>query len=106
MALPEELHEATKLPIYVGRQERVYRVPAFVAICDLLHWRGIAGASVIVGVDGTFHGRRQRARFFDRNTQVPTIIIAVASGERIAAVLPELGALLRRPLISVERVRV
>ena len=31
--LPEDLHEATKLTVYVGRQERVYRVPAFVAVC-------------------------------------------------------------------------
>ena len=27
--------EATKLTVYLGRQERVYRVPAFVAVCDL-----------------------------------------------------------------------
>jgi PII-like signaling protein len=34
------------------------------------------------------------------------VIVAVGSGELIAAVLPELGALLVRPLITVERVRV
>ena len=45
VALPEELHEATKLTIYVGRQERVSGAPAFVAVCDLLHRRGIAGAT-------------------------------------------------------------
>jgi PII-like signaling protein len=104
--LPEQPHEATKLSIYVGRRERVYRVPAFVAVCDLLHRRGIAGASVLLGVDGTAHGQRERARFFSRNAEVPTMIVAVVSGERIAAVLPELGALLARPLITVERVRV
>ena len=32
--------------------------------------------------------------------------IAVGSGERIAAVLPELGSLLTRPLITLERVQV
>ena len=78
--LPEELHEATKLTIYVGRQERVYRVPAFVAVCDLLHRRGVAGATVLLGVDGTAHGQRQRARFFARNADVPMMIIAVGSG--------------------------
>ncbi len=106
VVLPDHLHEATKLTIYVGRQERIDGVPAFVAVCDLLHRRRVAGASVFVGVDGTFHGRRQRARFFDRNIDVPVMVIAVASGERIASVLPELGALLRRPLITLERVRV
>lgn len=106
VVLPEELHEATKLTIYVGRQERVYRVPAFVAVCDLLHRRGVAGATVLLGVDGTAHGERKRARFLAGNADVPMMIIAVGSGERIGRVLPELGALLRRPLITLERVRV
>ena len=91
LALPEELHEATKLTIYVGRGERVNGVPAYVAICDLLHRRGVAGASVLLGVDGTAHGVRERARFFGRNVDVPMMIIAVGAGEQIARVLPELG---------------
>jgi PII-like signaling protein len=106
VVLPEELHEATKLTVYVGRQERVDRQPAFVAVCDLLHQRGVAGATVLLGVDGTAHGDRRRARFFGRNGDVPVMIIAVGSGERIGRVLPELGALLRRPLLTLERVRV
>ena len=104
--LPEELHEATKLTVYVGRRERVDRLPAFVAVCDLLHRRGVAGATVLLGVDGTAHGQRRRARFFAGNDDVPMMIIAVGSSERIGAVLPELGALLHRPLITLERVRV
>jgi PII-like signaling protein len=34
------------------------------------------------------------------------MVIAVGSGERIGRVLPELGGLLRRPLLTLERVRV
>jgi PII-like signaling protein len=106
VALPEELHDATKLTVYVGRQEQISRSPAFVAVCDLLHRRGIAGATALLGVDGTAHGVRQRARFFGRNAEVPMMIIAVGAGEQIARVLPELGALLPRPLLTLERVRV
>ncbi|MDT7712549.1 MAG: hypothetical protein QOG46_1238, partial [Pseudonocardiales bacterium] len=106
VVLPKELPEAFKLTVYVGRRERVYRVPAFVAVCELLHRRGIAGATVLLGVDGTAHGQRRRARFFGRNADVPMMIIAVGSGDRIGRVLPELGGLLRRPLITVERVQV
>ncbi len=106
VALPEELNEATKLTIYVGRQEQIGGSPAFVAICELLHRRGIAGASALLGVDGTAHGVRQRARFFGRNAEVPMMIIAVGAGEQIARVVPELGALLARPLLTLERVRV
>ena len=100
------LDEATKLTIYLGRQERVGRIPAFVAVCDLLQRRGLDGATALLGVDGTAHGRRERATFFSRNAEVPMMVIAVGSGPRIAAVLPELGALLQRPLLTLERVRI
>ncbi len=72
--------DETKLTVYLGRQERVYRVPAFVAVCDLLHRRGIAGATALLGVDGTAHGKRQRAAFFSRNAGTPMMVIAVGSG--------------------------
>jgi PII-like signaling protein len=106
VTLPEELHEATKLTIYVGRAEQISSVPVFVAVCDLLHKRGIAGATALLGVDGTAHGVRQRARFFGRNIDVPMMIIAVGAGEQIARVLPDLGAMLPRPLLTLERVLV
>jgi PII-like signaling protein len=104
--LPEQLQEAAKLTVYVGRQQRVHRTPAFVAVCELLHRRGISGATALLGVDGTRDGRRARAKFFARNADVPTMVIAVGAGERIAQVLPELCSLLREPLMTLERVRV
>lgn len=104
--LPEDLHEATKLTIYLGRQERIGHRPAYEAVVQLLHDRGIAGATVLLGVDGTAHGVRERAKFFGRNAEVPLMVISVGDGHRIAAVLPEFGALLARPLVTLERVRV
>ena len=104
--LPEQLGEARKLTVYLGRQERVAGTPAFAAVTDLLHRRGIAGATVLLGVDGTRRGRRVRAKFFGRNADVPIMVIAVGAGESIAAVLPELGGLLHEPLITLERVRI
>jgi PII-like signaling protein len=105
VALPQ-LGEETKLTVYVGRKDRAFRVPAFVAVSDLLYRRGIAGATALLGVDGTRGGRRTRAKFFADNANVPMMIIAVGSSERIAQVLPELGELLQEPLMTLERVRV
>jgi PII-like signaling protein len=105
-ARPGDLPGESKLTVYLGRQERVYRVPAFVAVCDLLHRRGVAGATALLGVDGTVRGQRERARFFSRNAEVPMMVVAVGSGDRIAQVLPELCTLLRRPLLTLERVQV
>jgi len=106
VTLGEQVHEETKLTVYLGRQERVYRVPAFMAVCDLLHRRDVAGATVLLGVDGTAHGTRERAAFFSRNAGTPMMVIAVGSGTRMSRVLPELGGLLRRPLLTLERVRI
>jgi PII-like signaling protein len=106
VTLPESLHEATKLTVYVGRQERAGGMAAYAAVCELLHREGIAGATVLLGVDGTRDGRRTRASFFGRNAAVPMMIIAVGSGARIAGALPKLGRLLDEPLITLERIRV
>jgi PII-like signaling protein len=104
--LPEELAEATKLTVYVGRQERIDGAPAFAAVCELLRRYGLAGATVLLGVDGTNRGRRTRARFFGRNADVPMMVIAVGPGSQISQALPELDRRLARPLMTLERVRV
>lgn len=100
------LREAAKLTIFLGRRQRVGARPAFVAACDLLHRHGLAGATALLGVDGTLRGRRQRARWLSRNVDVPVMLIAVGSGERIWAILPELQETLGDPLVTLERVRI
>ena len=104
--LPQDLHEATKLTVYVGRQQRAGSRPAYQAVVDVLHRHGVAGATVLLGVDGTAYGTRQRARFFAANADVPLMVIAVGAGPQIAAALPELDAILPRPLATLERVRI
>ncbi len=104
--LTEDLGDAVKLTIYVGRKQRVNGSPAYIALCDVMHRSGLTGATVLLGVDGVAHGKRQRANFFGRNADVPMMVVVVGSGERIGRVLPEIGELLRRPLITLERVRV
>ena len=95
-----------KLTVYVGRQERAGGGPAHVAVVDLRHRRGIAGATVLLGVDGTAGGERRRARFFARNAAVPVMVVAVGDGDRLAGTLGELAALLPAPLATLERVQV
>jgi PII-like signaling protein len=104
--LAEGLAEQTKLTVYVGRGERVGGRPAFLAVVDLLHRHGVDGATVLLGVDGTAHGARERARFAGGNASVPLMIISVGAGAAIATALPELSAMLDRPLLTLERIRV
>jgi PII-like signaling protein len=97
---PEPNGDATKLTVYVGRG-------AHLAVVDVLHRHGVAGATALLGVDGTAGGARRRARFFAANADVPQMVIAVGAAEPIAAALAELRELLRsEPLCTLERVRV
>jgi PII-like signaling protein len=97
--------DAVKLTVYVGRQERIGGLPAYRAVCDLLYRQGFSGGAVFLGVDGTAHGERYRARFFSRNVNVPLMIISVGTAAQVSATVAELSAAAANPLLTVERVR-
>ena len=102
----DEAAEQTKLTVYVGRQERAGGSSAPRAVVGALHRHGVAGATALLGVDGTVHGARRRAAFFGANAEVPVMVIAVGDGSRIASALPDIAAMLDRPRMTLERVRV
>jgi PII-like signaling protein len=97
--------DAAKLTVYVGRQERIAGKQAHYAVCDLLYRHGFAGAIALLGVDGTAHGERRRARFFGRNVNVPLMIIGIGSTTKVSSAATELAAAVPNPLLTVERVR-
>ncbi len=97
---------ATKLTLYGGRSVRANGQTGYIAAIDLLRQAGVAGASVLLGVDGTLHGERRRARFFARNAGVPLMLLAVGEWERFASVLPRLAAVIADPVATIERVQI
>lgn len=105
-ASPETAGEATKLTVYFGQADTVFGVPASEAMCELLQRRGVNGAIAVAGVDGTVHGQRERGHFFSRYANPPMMVMAIGAGPEIAAVLPEVGGLLRYPQITLNEVRV
>jgi PII-like signaling protein len=104
--LPTGIADETKLTIYAGRQTRVAGQPAYMALVGVIGDRGIDGATVLLGVDGTMQGRRTRARFFSRNADVPVMVISIGAGDRIAETLPELARMVPNATMTLERVRV
>ncbi|MGB6209229.1 DUF190 domain-containing protein [Mycobacterium sp.] len=97
--------DAVKLTVYVGRQERIGGLPAYRAVCDLLHRLEFSGGAVFLGVDGTAHGERYRAQFFSRNVNVPLMIISIGTAVQVSAAVAELSVAAPNPLLTVERVR-
>jgi PII-like signaling protein len=105
-ALPEVAHGSVKLTVYCGRAERHQGKPAFRALVDHLQVCGVDGATVFLGVDGTVHGRRERARFFSRNHDVPLMIISVGDAEAVLRALPGISGIATAPVITIEGIQV
>ncbi len=103
--VPDPVRTA-KLTVYLGRHDRVNGSPAFATVCQMLHESGVAGATVLLGVDGTRRGGRERAHFFARNQNVPLMVISVGDQHRISAAIGRLEQVLSEPLFTLEGVSV
>jgi PII-like signaling protein len=104
--LPDDDSRAIKLTVYGGRAVRKDGKTGYVAAVDLLRRAGAAGASVLLAVDGTLHGERQRAHFFARNANVPLMLLAMGNGKMISQTLPGVAALLDDAVATLERVQI
>jgi PII-like signaling protein len=102
----EDPARAVKLTVYLGRHEPVDGSPAFAAVCQVLHEQLVAGATVLLGVDGTRNGERECARFFARNQNVPLMVISVGDQHKIESAIDRLRQMLDEPLFTLESVRV
>lgn len=102
-ALPDG---ALKLTLYGGRGVRAGGEAGYVAALDGLRAASAAGASVLLGVDGTLHGERRRARFFARNAGVPLMMLTIGDAGTFRSLLPTLRGLVEQPVVTVERVTV
>ena len=101
---PSAPGRAAKLTVYCGRRERaaVGRRPAYREAVEVLRRHGAAGATALLGVDGTYHGRRRRATVLSPRREAPLMIISVGRRETLAAALPELSGALEAPLVTLE----
>ena len=99
---PAEPADAARLTVYVGRHERAEGRPAYEAVVAALRRHGAAGATVLLGVDGTLHGARRRARLLGRNADVPLMIVSVAAADRFTGVLADLDSMLADPVATWE----
>lgn len=98
---------ATKLTVYVGDSDKYGRKSLHLAIVELLHREGIAGATVVHGIEG-YGGHKQihTARILDLSGDLPVVITAVDLPEKIEAVLPKLDELIQQGLVTTEEVRI
>lgn len=101
-----EDEEELKLTLYFGRGLRSQGRPAYVQAVRLLHDAGVAGATVLVGVDGTVAGERRRARFMSRNLDVPVMLISIGRATDLRRAAEQFDSLPRTRVATLERVSV
>jgi uncharacterized protein len=93
--------------IYVGESDQWHGRPLFEAIVHLLRERGMAGATVLRGIEG--FGAKQHlhtTRLLSLSSDLPVLIEVVDQEDRVRAVLPDLDAMVGDGLITLERVEV
>jgi len=93
--------------IYIGESDTWHGKPLYEAIVHLLRERGLAGATVIRGMEGfgaTHH--LHTSRILALSSDLPILIEVVDQEDRLRAILPEIDAMVRDGLITLERVEV
>lgn len=99
--------DATKLTVYIGDSFRYRHQKLYSAIVEMLHEEGIAGATVLHGIEGYGADKQiHTARILDLSADLPAIVIAIDRSEKIEAVLPRLDEMIEKGLVTTEEVRV
>lgn len=99
--------EALLARIYIGESDRWEGRPLYEAIVEKLRSSGVAGATVLRGIEG--YGRASRvhtASILRLSEDLPILIEAVDREERLRAVLPEIDAMVDGGVITLEHVEV
>jgi hypothetical protein len=93
--------------IYVGEADHHDGRPLYQAIVELLRERGLAGATVLRGIEGFgANARLHTTRLLRLSEDLPVLIEVVDQEDRLRAVLPELDDMVGDGLITLERVEV
>jgi len=95
------------LRIYIGENDRWRGHPLCHAIVEHMRREGLAGATVLRGIEG--FGAKQHlhtTRILRLSEDLPLLIEAVDTEERIRAILPAMDEMVTDGLITLEKVDV
>ena len=99
--------EAKLVRIFIGESDRWQGVPLYEAIVRRVREMGLAGATVIRGVEGFgANSLIHTAKILRLSEDLPVLIEIVDKEERIANVLPVLDEMIGEGLITMERVEI
>jgi PII-like signaling protein len=95
------------LRIFIAEGDRFEHRPLYEALVEMLRKEGFAGATVLRGVSGFgAHSVYHSQKLLDLSADLPMIIEAVESEEKINAVMPRIDAMMSGGMITMEKVKV
>lgn len=99
--------EAKRVRIYVGESDQWHGKPLFGAIVEACRRDGLAGATVLRGIEGFgANSRVHTARILRLSEDLPVVVEIVDLAERIDRFLPKLDEMVTEGLITVDDVHV
>jgi uncharacterized protein len=98
---------ALRLTVYVGESDRHHGRPVYTEIVHRAHNSGLAGATVVRGIEGYGPSSRiHTARLLSLSEDMPVVIVIVDEAEKIRGFLPHLDDLVTGGLVVVDEVEV
>jgi PII-like signaling protein len=98
---------ARRLTIFLGESDQYHHHPLSTEIVHRAHQAGLAGATVLRGIEG--YGASSRihtTRLLSLSEDLPIAIVIVDEPERIDAFLPQLDELVGEGLVILDDVQV
>lgn len=93
--------------IFVGEADRYEGIPLYEAIVQCAREKGLAGATVLRGIEGFgAHNLIHSARAVRFSEDLPIVIEIVDQRAKIEAFLPELDGMIPEGLVTLEPVQV
>ena len=102
MSLPDH---GKLLRIFIGESDRHEGMPLFEWIVRRAREEGLAGATVLRGLEGFgAHSRLHTAKILRLSSDLPIVIEIVDAEEKIEAFLPKIDAAIQEGLATIEKV--
>lgn len=93
--------------VFIGESDTWEGAPLYQAIVRRAHEMGLAGATVLRGIEGYgAHSRLHTARILRLSEDLPIVVEIVDTPERIAQILPVLDEMVHEGLVTLETVEI
>ncbi len=99
---------ARRLTVYIGEDDSWSHKPLYTEIVHRAHQAGLAGASVLRGIEGfgSSSSRIHTSRILSLSEDLPVVVVIVDDAEKIEAFLPQVEEIVTEGLVTLEDVEV